>query len=84
MKELDNRIKEIGIRTHAETVLPTEVRVELAKEIKDIATSFAEWINKEGYIYVGEHDYMYPDANGLVGGGYLFDQFIKQRYGKEN
>jgi hypothetical protein len=78
MKELEDKISEIILKDwngKREKLSPL-----IAKEIKDIATSFAEWIKKEGYIYVGEHDYMYPDADGLIGGGYLFEEFIKERY----
>lgn len=85
MKELEDKIKDL-IHKHTSRFCDEiefeegDFCVDLSKEIKDIATSFAEWINKEGYIYAGEHDYMYPDANGLIGGDYLFKEFISKRY----
>lgn len=47
-------------------------------ESKMTAISFSKWIREQGYIYAGEGDYMYPDADGLIGGGWLFDEFSKK------
>lgn len=51
---------------------------QLSKESQSIALDFAKYVRTEGYIYAGEGDYMYPDANGLVSGKHLFNQFIEK------
>lgn len=52
----------------------------VADLVKKIAVKFARWIKEKGYIYAGEGDYMYPDADGLISGEDVFDIFLLENY----
>lgn len=47
------------------------------EEGRDAAVRFSRWVREKGYIYVGEGDYLYPDADGLISGEDVYDLFIE-------
>lgn len=38
---------------------------------------FLQWIVEEGYIYIGDHDYVYPDIDGTIGEEDLYKEYLK-------
>jgi len=83
MKELEERITKIITKTIKLNILfdiKKHVSPDVAKEVKDIAIEFAEWVDDMGYTQVENSFFKsFSDEKGKST-QLLFDQFIKQRY----